>query len=734
MNKFFSSRKGIIILVLLILIALFTLMKFIPITINSIEVKFNGDAIKEYTFEYGTENDITISILINDNALLGIKKVDLKWEFLGNDLGLSVCKNKLITRDCETIGKTILKLSVSSKNTIEKEIEINIIQKKNSVLTAIECLGLSEENKTFIEGQLVDTKDYIIKATFGNYSAKILDFKIFQEKYSTENNNVQIEYSYNGVEKILIVPVTIKAKTLQEIIILNEPNKTIYIEGQNFDSTGLKVLAKYEYVQNEIIEFYYDTKPLTINDTFVTIYYTESNIEGSVTKTITQEIKVNHRTLQSISTNTSKVKLEYVQGETFNKTNLVVKALFDIGEYEITEYNIDTEKVLTHEDTEITVSYTENNITKTSIIPIVVNEPYSKFRNVIFSDSPTSVRLNWQYSYMNSLGESCIDNTTFLEHKLVFDEKNGIYQIPVGAIVTIEALDNSIIDFYFNGVAQGLTYPSKTLTFKLENNLEDLNITLKKINGTISLIFKNDINTLSLTYYQNWNGIIKDEDLDKIVFAFEENNQNYYNIFIVDDIKYSFKELKQHKFESSTMIIVERRKIVSDSTITLILREDYQIKITVDKSDQYWKENIPKPSRIGYNFIEFEEIETDVFKAKWQLIEVTYKGDFIGNWNYSIKDGENLGCCQIILKTNGTYIYKSWLNNELNLNFTGIYSYDAENSKLELLSVELNSEIVSIKPQDIDLTYEYGKLLANLIVIDDENDLQTIESVFEKDK
>ena len=549
-----SGKKGSGFLFLLIIIGLVLFLLFFPCEIKKIDVLFNGEVIDNYSFEIGSVEYVDLSTIINDgNFLTKIKIMDKEWSFEGNNLGLYIEENKLVFSKCDTIGETNLVYTVKSANELKAIVKIKSVPKVDSELIDIELGGFSNNTKQFIEGQPINNDDFIIIANFASYSAKVLDFKIYQEKYLTENNTVQIEYSYNGVDKVLIVPVTIKSKSLQEIVILSAPDKTTYIEGQTFDGTGLKIVAKYEFIEKEISDFYFDTKILTIDDTFVTIYYTESNIEGSITKTVKQEINVTHRTLQSISADTSDVRLEYVQGETFDKTNLIVKALFDIGEYEITEFEIDTEKNLTKDDTEIIVSYTENNITKTCAIAIVVNEPYSVFRNITISEEPTSIRLTWQYSYLDNSGEVFIDNTTYEEYGLVFDEENGIYQIPVGAVVTIEALDNSIIDFYFNKVAQGLTYPSKTLTFRLEKHSEDINVTFKKINGTISLMFKNEINNLSLTYYQGWNGIIKDEDLDKIVFVFEEDNENYYNVFIIDNTEYSFEELRQHRFDSSEL-------------------------------------------------------------------------------------------------------------------------------------------------------------------------------------
>lgn len=78
--------------------------------------------------------------------------------------------------------------------------------------------------------------------------------------------------------------------TLESIEIFTPPNRTVYLAGQIFDSTGLEVIARYDFGLSKFITNYTlsPTEPLTIDDEFITISYTE----GDITKTTQQPITV----------------------------------------------------------------------------------------------------------------------------------------------------------------------------------------------------------------------------------------------------------------------------------------------------------------------------------------------------------------------------------------------------------------------------------------------------------
>jgi len=159
-------------------------------------------------------------------------------------------------------------------------------------------------------------------------------------------------------------------------IALSGSYPTSFKQGAEFSHEGMTVTATYE--DNT-------TKDVTTSATFsgydmsqtgsqeVTVSY----VEGEVTKTATYNITVNEApALSSIAITAAPTKTAYSEGDTFDATGMVVTATYaDETTADVTAdctFNPSTNLALT--DTEVTVSYTENGVTKTATQPITVAE------------------------------------------------------------------------------------------------------------------------------------------------------------------------------------------------------------------------------------------------------------------------------------------------------------------------------------------------------------------------
>ena len=93
---------------------------------------------------------------------------------------------------------------------------------------------------------------------------------------------------------------------------------------------------------------------------------------GEATATITVNPAL---VLSSIAVTTAPTKTTYNVGENFDPTGMVVTATYSDNSTEaVTGYTYSPNGALTTSDTEITISYTENNVTKTATQAITVNE------------------------------------------------------------------------------------------------------------------------------------------------------------------------------------------------------------------------------------------------------------------------------------------------------------------------------------------------------------------------
>ena len=158
---------------------------------------------------------------------------------------------------------------------------------------------------------------------------------------------------------------------LVSIAITTPPAKTTYVSGETFNPAGMVVTATYSNgatLKATGYSFSPDTA-LTDGTTSVTIEYTE----GGVTKTAEQAITVVHR-LESIAITTQPTKTTYEYGDSFQSAGMVVKATYSDGATaSVTGYRCSPTTLNTVGTQTITVSYTENGVTKTATTSVTVN-------------------------------------------------------------------------------------------------------------------------------------------------------------------------------------------------------------------------------------------------------------------------------------------------------------------------------------------------------------------------
>ncbi len=131
------------------------------------------------------------------------------------------------------------------------------------------------------------------------------------------------------------------------------------------------VTAVYSDGSNETITDYTYTPTGALKETDRTI---EITYQGKTTNVnITVEPNIITKTLKGIEITINPTKTTYTVGETFDKTGMVVTAIYTDGTRSvITNYNCFPVTALTANHTRITVSYTEEGTTVTATIPIEV--------------------------------------------------------------------------------------------------------------------------------------------------------------------------------------------------------------------------------------------------------------------------------------------------------------------------------------------------------------------------
>ena len=159
---------------------------------------------------------------------------------------------------------------------------------------------------------------------------------------------------------------------LHSIEVTTPPSRTSYIAGQEFETTGMVITANYA-IDNIVVSsaavtgYTISPSPLTDGVTKVTITYSE----GGVTCTTEQAVTVIHALTSIKSTNPTKTTYEY--SDSFNSAGMTVTATYSDGKTATVSGWTTSPSVLNTVGTQtITVSYTENGITKTTTVSVTV--------------------------------------------------------------------------------------------------------------------------------------------------------------------------------------------------------------------------------------------------------------------------------------------------------------------------------------------------------------------------
>ena len=194
----------------------------------------------------------------------------------------------------------------------------------------------------------------------------------------TDNLTVKLYAKYKLASESYI-----STEELDRIYIAKQPDKTSYIVNECFDKTGLVVDAVYKQTWNDGHVTYrteynttYDvdtSTELTLMDTKVIVSKTDKGITKTTDVAITVADEIVNTELDSISIANHADKLSYIKGESFDKTGLVVDAVYKntyrSGNITYTvkpnvAYSVDTAKSLIPDDVSMDIIFTDNGITK----------------------------------------------------------------------------------------------------------------------------------------------------------------------------------------------------------------------------------------------------------------------------------------------------------------------------------------------------------------------------------
>lgn len=276
-----------------------------------------------------------------------------------------------VERDMGTVNLTEGKYQ--GNVAVSNQINVELDKKSNRGVYSIEIQRADLDVKSieitkqpvkteYIEGQKIDTTGMIVTATYSdNTTSEIRGYEIdLKDELEISNEKVIVTYGEKSAE----FAITVKENTVTKVEITKQPTKTEYIEGQNFEATGMIVKATYlDGTEKEITDYTIENgNELGKDVTEVEIKF--GKFSAFVPVTVSENILV------SIEVTTPPIKTEYIEGQTFDKTGMVVTGtLLDGSSVLISGYSVSENKLST-DDTKIEVVFKE----KITYVNIVVKK------------------------------------------------------------------------------------------------------------------------------------------------------------------------------------------------------------------------------------------------------------------------------------------------------------------------------------------------------------------------
>ena len=184
---------------------------------------------------------------------------------------------------------------------------------------------------TYVEGQAIDTTGLIVKLEFEDGTTEVItDYDIVYDNSVTGEQDVTV--SFGNVTASF--KVTFTAKNLVSIAVTKMPDKTTYVIGDSFDSAGMVVTATYDNgITEEVTSYTVSALPQNVGKKNLMVSF------GG--KRVIIQVTVIEKKADSITV-IDPEKFEYVLGDEFDPTGMVVTVTFNNGAVEeVTDYTIE---------------------------------------------------------------------------------------------------------------------------------------------------------------------------------------------------------------------------------------------------------------------------------------------------------------------------------------------------------------------------------------------------------
>ena len=176
------------------------------------------------------------------------------------------------------------------------------------------------------EGALFDTSDFSVTGTL---RWVFTGYKKNDESALIQAADITWANSYNP-DSPVVYNAEFTAKAINTVEILTPPNKHTYIEGDNFDISGLVIKVTYADGQTETVEYNNSSDDFDVLTGTLSLGMNAARVKF-LAKEFTVPITVNKKKAVNISINTMPNKLTYSVGDALNVSGLIINATYNNG-------------------------------------------------------------------------------------------------------------------------------------------------------------------------------------------------------------------------------------------------------------------------------------------------------------------------------------------------------------------------------------------------------------------
>lgn len=198
------------------------------------------------------------------------------------------------------VGQNSVTITFSGKSVNQS---INV--EKNSVVDLkIQTPPTKTEYK---EGEKFDASGMVVIATYKDGTSKLISNYTITNGSNLKAEQTEITITFEG--KSITQPITVKPNALVDIKVKNLPSKVKYVEGQNFDKTGIVIVGTYQDGSEHEIEEYTieNGEKLTTGQKSVTVSFGGKSVEVAIT--------VEKKTITNIIVSKMPTKTKYIQNK-----------------------------------------------------------------------------------------------------------------------------------------------------------------------------------------------------------------------------------------------------------------------------------------------------------------------------------------------------------------------------------------------------------------------------------